>query len=49
MWAALDILNVELIDHGVQSLKDPRLVQRLVAERIPLTVVVIVLGLCALC
>lgn len=38
IWSALDVLKVERIDHGVQSLKDERLVQRLVAERIPLTV-----------
>lgn len=35
---ALDTLAVERIDHGVQSLKDPALVTRLVAERTPLTV-----------
>lgn len=35
---ALDALKVERIDHGVQSLKDPALVERLVRERIPLTV-----------
>ena len=38
IWSALDVLKVERIDHGVQSLKDPDLVKRLVAERIPLTV-----------
>jgi adenine deaminase len=38
IWSALDVLKVERIDHGVQSLRDERLVQRLVAERIPLTV-----------
>ncbi len=36
--SALDVLGAERIDHGVQSLKDPDLVARLVAERIPLTV-----------
>lgn len=35
---ALDALGVERIDHGVQCLQDPTLVERLVAERIPLTV-----------
>jgi adenosine deaminase len=35
---ALDILKVERIDHGVRSLEDPALVQRLARERIPLTV-----------
>lgn len=38
IWSALDRLKVERIDHGVQSLRDPRLVERLVRERIPLTV-----------
>jgi adenosine deaminase len=38
VWSALDVLKVERIDHGVQSLKDPALVARLAAERIPLTV-----------
>ena len=38
VWAALDVLKVERIDHGVQSLKDPALVRRLAADRIPLTV-----------
>lgn len=38
IWSALDVLKVERIDHGVQSLKDPALVERLVKERIPLTV-----------
>ena len=35
---ALDILEVERIDHGVQAIHDPELMQRLVRERIPLTV-----------
>ncbi len=38
VWSALDVLKVERIDHGVQSLKDPALVKRLAQERIPLTV-----------
>jgi adenosine deaminase len=36
--SALDVLNVERIDHGVRCLEDPGLVQRLVRERIALTV-----------
>lgn len=36
--SALDVLQVERIDHGVQALKDPALVERLAAQRIPLTV-----------
>jgi adenosine deaminase len=35
---ALDILGVERIDHGIRSLEDPSLVERLVREQIPLTV-----------
>ncbi len=35
---ALDLLRVERIDHGVQCIHDPALVERLAAERIPLTV-----------
>jgi len=38
IWSALDALKVERIDHGVQAMKDPALVARLVRERIPLTV-----------
>ncbi|MDD0810582.1 adenosine deaminase [Curvibacter sp. RS43] len=38
IWSALDVLNVQRIDHGVQALKDPALVQRLAQDRIPLTV-----------
>jgi adenosine deaminase len=35
---ALDVLGVERIDHGVRSLEDPQLVDRLRRERVPLTV-----------
>ena len=35
---ALDILDVERIDHGVRALESPGLVARLVDEQIPLTV-----------
>ena len=38
VWAALDVLHVERIDHGVQSTKDPALMKRLAQDRIPLTV-----------
>lgn len=38
IYQALDLLKVERIDHGVRCLEEPALVQRLVAERIPLTV-----------
>ncbi|MBL0727491.1 adenosine deaminase [Piscinibacter sp. HJYY11] len=38
IWNALDVLKVERIDHGVRCVEDPKLVQRLAAERVPLTV-----------
>jgi adenine deaminase len=38
IWQALDRLGVERVDHGVRCLEDPRLVARLVAARVPLTV-----------
>ena len=38
IWQALDILKAERIDHGVQAIHDPNLMQRLAKERIPLTV-----------
>ncbi|MEU1300783.1 adenosine deaminase [Streptomyces shenzhenensis] len=34
---ALDVLGAERIDHGLRCLEDPALVERLVRERIPLT------------
>ena len=36
--SALDVLQVQRIDHGVRSLEDPALMQRLAAEGVPLTV-----------
>ena len=38
IWSALDVLKVERIDHGVQSVKDAALMARLAQDRIPLTV-----------
>ena len=38
VWSALDVLGVERIDHGVQSIHDPALMQRLARTRVPLTV-----------
>jgi len=38
IWQALDVLHASRIDHGVRCLEDPRLVERLVDEQIPLTV-----------
>jgi adenosine deaminase len=35
---ALDLLNVERIDHGVRCLEDEALVERLVQQQVPLTV-----------
>ncbi len=38
IWSALDHLHASRIDHGVRCAEDPALVERLRAERIPLTV-----------
>ncbi len=38
IYAALDVLKAERIDHGVRCVEDPVLVERLARERIPLTV-----------
>ena len=38
VWEALDLLKVRRIDHGVRAAEDPRLIQRLIDEQIPLTV-----------
>ncbi|HUG20894.1 adenosine deaminase [Piscinibacter sp.] len=38
VWSALDVLKVERIDHGVRSVEDPLLMQRLARDRVPLTV-----------
>ncbi|MEO7937862.1 MAG: adenosine deaminase [Burkholderiaceae bacterium] len=38
IWSALDVLQVERIDHGVQAMQDAALMQRLVRDKIPLTV-----------
>lgn len=38
VWEALDLLRVSRVDHGVRSLEDAQLVDRLRRERIPLTV-----------
>jgi adenosine deaminase len=35
---ALDVLGVERVDHGLRCMEDPELVERLVRERVPLTV-----------
>jgi len=38
IWEALDHLKVKRIDHGVQCLKDTRLIEKLRSSQIPLTV-----------
>ncbi len=38
VWEALDLLKVSRVDHGVRSMEDPALVERLRRQRIPLTV-----------
>lgn len=38
IWEALDLLKVSRVDHGVRCMEDKVLVERLVRERMPLTV-----------
>jgi adenine deaminase len=38
VWQALEELKVARIDHGVRSMEDPKLIDYLVANKIPLTV-----------
>lgn len=38
VWEALDLLRVSRIDHGIRSLEDPQLIERLRRQRVPLTV-----------
>ena len=38
IWEALNLLNVKRVDHGVQCLKDDKLVEQLSKNKIPLTV-----------
>ena len=38
IWEALNLLKVQRVDHGVQCLKDQKLVQKLRNDQIPLTV-----------
>ena len=38
IWDSLNLLKIKRVDHGVQCLKDEKLVERLVKEQIPLTV-----------
>jgi adenosine deaminase len=38
VWEALDVLQVERVDHGNRAMEDPALVARLRSEQVPLTV-----------
>ncbi len=38
IWQALDVLHVARVDHGVRSIEDEALIERLVDEAVPLTV-----------
>jgi adenosine deaminase len=38
VWEALDVLRVDRLDHGIRCLEDDALVERLVADGVPLTV-----------
>lgn len=38
VWQALDLLKVNRIDHGVRSEEDPVLMERLIRDKMPLTV-----------
>jgi len=38
IWEALSLLKVKRVDHGVQCLQDKKLVQKLLDDKIPLTV-----------
>ncbi len=38
IWQALNVLGAARIDHGVRCVEDPKLVARLAAEQVPLTV-----------
>ncbi|MHA7279305.1 adenosine deaminase [Arthrobacter sp. MDT2-2] len=38
VWEALDVLRVDRLDHGIRCMEDEALVERLVLDRVPLTV-----------
>jgi len=38
IWDSLNLLKIKRVDHGIQCLKDEKLVERLVKDQIPLTV-----------
>ncbi|MFT5706700.1 MAG: adenosine deaminase, partial [Oceanospirillaceae bacterium] len=37
IWQALDLLNITRVDHGVRAIEDEALMQRLIADKMPLT------------
>ena len=38
IWEALDLLKIKRIDHGVRALEDEKLMERIISDKIPLTV-----------
>lgn len=38
VWEALDVLGAERVDHGINAMADPRLVEHLAEQQVPLTV-----------
>lgn len=38
VWQALELLDVDRIDHGVRSVEDPKLISELINRQVPLTV-----------
>jgi adenosine deaminase len=38
IWEALDVLGADRIGHGVQAIRDPELLERLIREQVPLDV-----------
>lgn len=38
IWQALDLLNITRVDHGVRAIEDEALMQRLIADKMPLTI-----------
>lgn len=38
VWEALDVLGAERVDHGINAMADPRLVEHLAEHQVPLTV-----------
>ena len=38
VWDALDLLQIDRVDHGVRAIEDPELVERLAEGKVPLTI-----------